>query len=143
VATSKSKSEPKTARKTGAADTAAAVDNFMSSLDHPHKDLIEVLRQLICGAEPSIAEGIKWNSPSFRTTEYFATTHLRAKTGVGLVLHLGAKVRDIPSVPIQDSEGLLTWLGKDRAMINLSSLDEAQARAPALQDIVRQWIKFV
>ena len=24
-----------------------------------------------------------------RTTEYFATTHLRAKTGVGVVLHLG------------------------------------------------------
>jgi len=136
-----SKSKP--VRKQLSADTAAAVDAFMSTLKHPHKATIEALRKIICGADATVAEGIKWNSPSFRTTEYFATTHLCAKTGIGVILHLGAKVRDIASVPIQDPEELLTWLAKDRAIVNLSSLEEARARKSALQRIVRQWIKFV
>jgi hypothetical protein len=60
-------------------DTAAAVDAFMATLKHPHKPAIEEVRRVIFGADPSIAEGVKWNAPSFRTTGYFATTHLRAK----------------------------------------------------------------
>jgi hypothetical protein len=75
------------------ADTAQAVDRFMAALEHPHKPEIEALRQAICAVDPSIAEGVKWNAPSWRTTDYFATTHLRAKTGFGLILHLGAKAR--------------------------------------------------
>jgi hypothetical protein len=99
------------------ADTAQAVDRFMAALEHPHKPEIEALRQAICAVDPSIAEGVKWNAPSWRTTDYFATTHLRAKTGFGLILHLGAKARDMPDgrLAIADPGGLLKWLGKDRA----------------------------
>jgi hypothetical protein len=59
-----------------------AHDAFMKSLEHPHK--------------AAIREGVKWNTPSFRTTEYFATTNLREKAGIGLVLHLGASGRCLP-----------------------------------------------
>jgi hypothetical protein len=48
-------------------------------------------RQIILDADASIAEGIKWNAPSFYTSEYFATIQLRAKDGVQVILHLGAK----------------------------------------------------
>jgi hypothetical protein len=58
------------------------VETFLASLDHPFKQEILALRQIFLGADPSIAEGIKWNAPSFRTSEYFATFHLRAKDGV-------------------------------------------------------------
>lgn len=135
--------KPKTTRGTTPADTTAAVNQFMSSLQHPHKLAIEAVRQVICGAHPTVSEGVKWNSPSFRTTEYFATTHLRAKTGIGVILHLGAKVREVAAVPIEDPEGLLTWLAKDRAMVSLSSVEEVNLRKSALQAIVCQWIKFV
>jgi hypothetical protein len=133
--------------KTGRAGTPAKpgadVDSFMARLLHPHKPAIEAIRQIVRGADPAIAEGIKWNAPSFRTTEYFATTHLRAKDGVGIILHLGAKVRDTGGVTIDDPDGLLNWLAKDRAMVSFADADDVRNRQSALEHIVRQWIRHV
>jgi hypothetical protein len=70
------------------------VDAFLKSIDHPFEKEILALRQIILGAAPGIGEGIKWNAPSFQTSEYFATFHLRAKDCVQLILHLGAKKRE-------------------------------------------------
>ena len=125
-----------------AADSTEAVDAFMATLDHPRKPEIEALRKIIRGTHPGIAEGIKWNAPSFRTTEYFATTHLRAKAGIGLILHLGAKARALPAggMSIKDPDKLLQWLAKDRAMVTFSDLKDVRARKAALEGIVRQWI---
>ncbi len=134
---------PQPARKTTAADTPAAVDQFMANLEHPHKAAIELLRQIICGADPSIAEGVKWNAPSFRTTEYFATTHLREKDGIGIILHLGAKVRERPSFQIDDPQGLIKWLARDRALINFAGVEDVKAHEAAIQGVVRQWIVSV
>jgi hypothetical protein len=125
------------------ADSSTAVDAFMAVLEHPHKAAVGAIRQAILAADPSICEGIKWKAPSFRTTEYFATTHLRAKVGVGVVLHLGAKVRATPSVSIDDPGGLLEWLAKDRAMASFAGVDDVRTKEVALQRIVRQWITHV
>ena len=125
------------------ADTAEAVDAFMATLEHPHKAAIEALRTIIAGADPAIAEGVKWNAPSFRTTEYFATTHLRGKDGIGVILHLGAKVRETPSFQIEDPQGLLKWLAKDRALVNFAGVQDVKAHEAAIQGIVRQWITSV
>ena len=97
------------------------------------------------GVDPSIAEGIKWSAPSFRTSEYFATTHLRTKAGIGLILHLGAKVRQSAegALTINDPDKLLKWLGKDRAMLEFASADELEGKKPALIAVLRQWIRFV
>lgn len=133
----------KTAGRHGTgADTTAAVDAFMAGLDHPHKAAIQALREAILAVDPSIAEGIKWNAPSFRTHEYFATFHLRAKAGVALILHLGAKRRALPAdgLGIDDPQGLLQWLGEDRALASFADAADARARIPALQAVLRQWI---
>ena len=121
------------------------VETFLASLDHPFKQEILALRQIILGADPSIAEGIKWNAPSFRTLEYFATVHLRAKDGVQVILHLGAKTRDtaIAGVAIADPGSLLEWLAKDRASVAFRDLKEIDARRSAFADIIRQWITYV
>lgn len=131
--------------KLTAADTTAAVDQFMATLDHPFKAAIQTLRQAIPAVDPPIAEGIKWNAPSWRTTEYFATTHLRSKAGLGLILHLGAKARALPEggLAIDDPTGLLKWLGKDRAQIEFSSAADLATKLPALQAVLRQWIHHI
>lgn len=131
--------------KLTSADTAAAVDQFMAALDHPFKAEIETLRRAIPAVDPSIAEGIKWHAPSWRTSEYFATTHLRSKTGLGLILHLGAKARELPEggLVISDPTGLLRWLGKDRAQVEFSTAADLQSKLPALQTLLRQWIGYV
>ncbi|HVH33578.1 MAG TPA: nuclear transport factor 2 family protein, partial [Tahibacter sp.] len=102
------------------------VDAFLATLQHPARDLVVALRRLVLDADASIAEGIKWNAPSFRTRDWFATTHLRMKAGIGLILHFGAKKNAIADsgVAIPDPGGLLDWLARDRAMILFRDLDD-------------------
>jgi hypothetical protein len=84
---------------------------------------------------------VKWNAPSFRTREWFATVNLRSKKELQVILHLGAKVRAGRKRPeITDPSGLLTWPADDRAIATVSA---TPAKRKALAAIVRQWIKFV
>ena len=121
------------------------VETFLASLDHPFKPEILALRQIILAVDPSITEGIKWNAPSFRTSEHFATMHLRAKDGVQIILHLGAKTRDdtTAGVVIADPESLLAWVAKDRASVTFRDLNDIDARRSAFAQIIRQWIAYV
>lgn len=133
------------ARHATAADTTAAVDAFMAALSNPRKPQLQALREAILAVDPAIAEGIKWNAPSFRTHEYFATFNLRGKQGLMLILHLGAKARALPAggIAIDDPQGLLTWLGRDRAQVVFADAADVQARIPALQAVLRQWVRHV
>ncbi len=128
-----------------AADTTAAVDAFMSELAHSYKAEIEAVRRLILGAAPDITEGVKWKSPSFKTHEYFATINLREKVGVGVVLHLGAKARQLKpdSLKVVDSSGLLKWLAADRAIVRFASEAELNEKAPAFVGVIRVWVQHV
>jgi hypothetical protein len=126
----------------GSSQTDPAVIAFLRELDHPLKQEIEAVRQLILDVSPEIREGIKWNAPSFRTTEFFATFNLRARDRVRLVLHLGAKVKETPAkgLRIADPAGLLEWLAEDRCLVTLGDGKDVQAKGPALQAILREWI---
>lgn len=137
--------KPKGTAKAPAADSSAAVDAFMRTLEHPFRAEIELLREILLGADPTVAEGIKWNVPSFRTSGYFATTHLRGKGTLGLIFHLGAKTRELPAggLAIADPAHLLNWLGKDRAMIEFRTRAEIEAARDALAALVREWIRHV
>lgn len=128
-----------------AATVEETVDSFLSALVHPRKREIVALREAILAADPGISDGIKWNAPSFRTSEWFATIHLRARDGVQLILHLGAKKSELPprAFAVDDPAGLLQWLGTDRATIIFRDLDELTARRAALQSLLRAWISHL
>ena len=128
-------------RKRGASPHES-VASLLASLEHPFKREIFAVRELILGADPRITEGVKWNAPSFRTTEWFATVHLRARDGVQVILHRGAKAREgAPS--LDDPSGLLEWMGKDRASVKFSDLDDVKAKRERFTAIVRGWIANV
>jgi hypothetical protein len=122
-----------------------SVETFLAALDHPFKPAILAIRQIILAADPSIAEGIKWNVPSFRTSEYFATMHLRAKDGVQIILHLGTKTRATATtgIVIADPDLLLVWLAKDRASVTFCDLNDIDVRRSAFAQIIRQWITYI
>lgn len=129
---------------------ASDVDAWLEQFDHAQRPTIEALRALILGVDRAVEEGIKWNSPSFRTTEWFATVNLRTKTKAGradspvaLILHLGAKKRGGAAPEIDDPDELLEWLGADRAMLLFASAAEVRKRAPALRKVLRAWLRCV
>lgn len=134
---------PKPARRS--ASNPESVESFLASFDHPCKEEILALRQIILAADPTITEGIKWNVPSFQTSEHFATLNLRAKNGVGVILHFGAKKNDISTtgVSIPDPDSLLEWLAKDRAIVTFRDLNDIAARQSAFTNLIRQWIQHV
>ncbi|GMV30610.1 MAG: hypothetical protein AMXMBFR59_27350 [Rhodanobacteraceae bacterium] len=123
----------------------ADVEAFLAQLHDPVRGLATALRSAVRGADPAIAEGIKWKVPSFRTVDYFATMHLRVKQGIGLILHFGAKKTAISAsgVEIPDPAGLLDWLARDRAMVQFRDETDLAARTPALQALLREWIRHL
>jgi hypothetical protein len=127
------------------ADTTEAVDALMRRIRHPAENQIQSLRETILQVDLSILEGVKWNAPGFRTHEYFATTKLRTKVGVGVILHFGAKTRKVAasSESIKDPRKLLNWVAKDRAMVPFADMDDLSAKRRAFQAVLRQWIACV
>lgn len=137
--------KPKAVAHSTPADTTEAVDAFMRTLDHPAKREIQALRAAILAVDPSIREGVKWNAPSFRTTEYFATMNLRAKQGIMVVLHFGAKARSAAAGPdaIADPAKILKWLAKDRATVEFTGKVDLAVKTTAFQKVLKQWIAHV
>ncbi|MES2524401.1 MAG: DUF1801 domain-containing protein [Gemmatimonadota bacterium] len=125
--------------------TAGVVPEFLAALEHPHIAEILALRDIILSADARITEEIKWNAPSFRTSQHFATFHLRAKDGVQVVLHLGAKPRPDATVrdTVADPMALLQWRSADRATITFRDLADIAAKESAFASIIRQWIESV
>jgi len=120
------------------------VDAFLVALAHPQDPAIQRLRAVIRAADARIGEDIKWNAPSFHVEgHHFATMQLRKTDRVLLVLHLGAGKRALPKGAIADPDGQLTWLGADRATLSFTEADEVDARAMAVQALLRQWIAHV
>ncbi|HQR06016.1 MAG TPA: DUF1801 domain-containing protein [Gemmatales bacterium] len=136
-------SSSKVASNRASKQTDPAVVAFLKALKHPLKKEIEAVRKIILGVSASIQEGIKWNVPSFRTTDYFATVFLRSTETVQLIFHTGAKVKATATtgLKIDDPAGLLKWLAKDRCMVTLGKGREIQAKRKAFEAIVRQWIE--
>ncbi len=120
-----------------------AVTRALQSLEHPLKPVIEGMRTTILKADRRISEGIKWNAPSFYCDGWFATFHLRAKMGIVLVLHHGAKVRSDAKLrqTIKDPKKLLQWASVDRASITFTSLADFLQKKAALKSIVQQWVE--
>ena len=120
------------------------VDEFMRNLNHPLKPALEAVRSIILAVSPRISEGIKWNSPSFRVKEWFATINIR-KDVVLVILHLGAKVKDnsTAGLAVDDPTGLLEWLAKERAAVKFRDVNAVQSGRAAFKSIVRQWLATV
>lgn len=132
-------------RHTTSADTTAAVDALLTSLIHPFKAELQSLRAAILEADPLINVGVKWNAPSFRTHEYFATVNLRDKEGFSVILHLGAKVRgqDASAIEVADPTALLRWLAADRALVRFRDEQDFATKRSAFIKLIRAWIKHV
>lgn len=119
-----------------------AVTAFISGLKPPQQPVLQAIRRTILAVSPRVREGIKWNSPSFRTSEWFATANVHGTDTIRLILHRGAKSR-AGSVDVPDPASLLQWLGKDRAMVVFRAGKGHAAIFKPLKALLRHWIKQV
>ena len=121
------------------------IASLLAGLNHPCEREILAVRAIILGVDGRIGEAVKWNAPSYHTTEHFATFHLRGKAGVQVILHLGVKPRPSSRVrkALTDPAGLLVWRSADRAMVTFRDLDDVDAKRARFADVIRQWIEHV
>ncbi|MBK6636126.1 MAG: DUF1801 domain-containing protein [Chitinophagaceae bacterium] len=111
----------------------ADVNAFMKQLDHPLKDAIEAVRDII-KSNPDISERVKWNAPSFFTDD-LATIHVKARQHVHLIFHHPA----IVSIQSEFLEGDY----KDRRMMYFESMKEVKARKKELTRIIKELVARV
>lgn len=121
-----------------------AVNQKLAEIGHPMSEVVQELRELILAVDPAIEEGIKWNSLSFRTTEWFATLNQRALDRVEFVFHLGAKVKgaEIRAV-IPDIPGCVEWKSGDRCLVTFRTPLEARAKRAEFQRFIKEWINHL
>lgn len=108
----------------------AAVDAWFAELEHPLKDAMLRVREIIL-EEPRIDESIKWKTPTFSYRGNLVSFNPRSKAHVSLLFHTGAS---IPGVH-QRLEG-----GGDVARyMRLADLAEIEAAADDLRSVVTAW----
>lgn len=131
-----------TRRKSSGTPGAVSVDAFLRDLEHPHKQGIESLRRAILALDPAITEEIKWNAPSFRLADHFATFKLHPPKAIQLVLHVGAKpLRPVRRFELDLPPELLKWPAPDRCLITLADSCMAEKMRDKIVAGVRQWIR--
>lgn len=123
--------------------SAESVAGYIARLSPQVREEVEALRCAILESVDGIKEEIKWNAPSFCTSEHFATMRVNGKVPLQLILHLGVKKNSIARDSIKDPENLLHWLGPDRACINFQSPGSVAAQTAAIQHIIHQWVRHL
>lgn len=118
-----------------------SVAEFLAALQDGRAAQVERLRALILEAHPDLTEEIKWNAPSFAVDgDDRVTMRLAPGDVLQLILHRGAKVRDTTGFSFTDDSGLVRWLAPDRGVVTLEGADDLEAKAPAIQQLVKTWV---
>ena len=108
----------------------AQVAQYMEALEHPMKAEFELLRGIIAGADPRIAERIKWNAPSYFYREDLVTFGPPArKTDEILLVFHHPEIVGIES-PILEGNY------KDRRLATFKSKAEIEANQQEIQRIL-------
>jgi hypothetical protein len=125
-----------------------AVEAYLARFQHPRKDVLEALRQVILAADPTIGEEIKWNAPTFFYTgalppsdpkqykRVLVVSNVFKQDAIRLVFWGGGKVKD--------TSGLLTGDYADgRRLATFSDLADARSKQKALKNILKQQLKLL
>jgi hypothetical protein len=122
------------------------VAEFMNDLEHPLKEEIEEIRNIILSNDDKITEHIKWNAPSFcYEGEDRITFNLQGKGFIRIVFHCGAKVKDRNTNEplIEDTSGILEWKAVDRALMKFTDKKDVKAKEEKLREIITKWLEVI
>jgi hypothetical protein len=109
---------------------APEVEAWFAEYDHPAKDAMLRVRELILG-DDRMAETIKWKSPTFVYKGNMASFNPRTKAHVSLMFHTGAT--------IPGSHPRLEGGGETARYMKFADLDDVQQARTDLERIVAAW----
>jgi uncharacterized protein YdeI (YjbR/CyaY-like superfamily) len=110
------------------------VDEFMAKLEHPLKDELQRVREIILAADSKMTEVIKWGGPTFVYKGNLATLTPRSKRFVNLFFQTGAVIRD--------GHGILEGDAKEVRVARFHNMKEIEEKEEALKAVVREWIRL-
>ncbi len=117
------------------------VTEFLAAQSPEVRDQVEVLRELVVRAEPTLVEGVKWNSPNFSIDgQDLLTVNVGRGDQVRLVLHRGTEIAENKgAAPSFDGDpgGLLMWHSDIRASMAVPSTDRLEDATA----VVRAWVE--
>jgi hypothetical protein len=124
------------------------VDAFMETVEHPLKNVMILLREIILNAGPEIGEEIKWNAPAFfysgemepsdpkEYKRHLAVFNFFKKDAIRIVFPSGAKVTN--------SSGLLEGDYPDgRRIATFFSIDDVKEKEAALKSVIVEWLTLL
>ena len=107
------------------------VDDWFADFEHPHKDAMLRVREIILGADDRMTESVKWSAPTFSFEGNLASFQPRTKKFVSLMFHRGSEI-----------PGEHPRLEGDAALVRVmrfDDLDDVEAKRQDLEAVVRAW----
>jgi Domain of unknown function (DU1801) len=132
-------------KKTNKIPDPQQVAIFLEQLQHPLKEEILAVRQIILNTNDDLNEHIKWNAPSyFYNGDDRITFNFQGKGFFRLIFHCGVQKKEKASNGrlFEDTTGLLEWVADDRAVMKFMGLDDVKAKGEALIKIIHNWIAY-
>ena len=112
-------------------NTNKEVDSWFADFEHPHKDAMLRIREIILGAEGRMTESVKWSAPTFSFEGNLASFQPRTKKLVSLMFHRGSEI-----------PGEHPRLEGDAALVRVmrfKDLNDVEGQQKDIEAVVRAW----
>jgi hypothetical protein len=111
----------------------AEVNAWFGEYEHPLKDVMMYVREIILAADSRVGECIKWKSPTFVFKGNIASFNPRTKKHVSLMFHTGASIKgEFPH---------LIGGGNTARYMTFSTRSETESLREELTAIIQSWCK--
>jgi hypothetical protein len=111
-------------------NATAEVEAWFAARKPPQEPLMRRVREVILAADPRVTESIKWSTPTFAYRGNIVSFN-PAKQFVSLLFHRGAH--------IPGTHPRLGGSGDTARTMRFADLDELEAGADELTDVIRAW----
>lgn len=107
------------------------VVEWFVGFDHPLKDAMMRVREVIMLADHRMEESIKWSAPTFAYRGNLASFQPKAKKHVSLMFHRGSEIPGIH--PLLEGDAALVRIAR------FADLEEVEQRRGELEAVVHAW----
>lgn len=120
--------------------TGSEVDALLETSEHPLRDDIVRVRQLILEASGRVSEAVRWNAPAFLIgRQIFGFVDLSEHESIHLVLHPARnRVAEPLEIPGR-AAALVSWRRDDEAVVVIDP-SRLKAHRTALTALIRAWV---